>query len=139
MRLSPHRRFLATLPGTDECIRWPWSVDKDGYARLGGERVARIVYVMYHGEILGELTVDHECFNVACVNPRHLRLLPHDENARLQRSALRTHCVNGHEFTPENTIIRSRGGDGRRDCRICQRESTARYDRKKRREKEGGA
>lgn len=30
----------------------------------------------------------------------------------------RTHCGNGHEFTPENTMYRS---DGRRQCRACQR------------------
>lgn len=31
----------------------------------------------------------------------------------------RTHCKNGHEFTPENTFIRSNGGRG---CRTCVRE-----------------
>ena len=29
-----------------------------------------------------------------------------------------THCVNGHEFTPENTIVRS---NGRRKCRECNK------------------
>lgn len=32
--------------------------------------------------------------------------------------ARRTHCNNGHEFTPENTAIRSDGG---RRCRECRR------------------
>jgi GIY-YIG catalytic domain len=31
---------------------------------------------------------------------------------------MKTHCKNGHEYTPENTRIRSRGG---RACRICYR------------------
>jgi hypothetical protein len=34
------------------------------------------------------------------------------------RYARRTHCNNGHEFTPENTAIRSDGG---RRCRECRR------------------
>lgn len=34
------------------------------------------------------------------------------------RYARRTHCDNGHEFTPENTAIRSDGG---RRCRACRR------------------
>lgn len=34
------------------------------------------------------------------------------------RHARRTHCNNGHEFTPENTAIRSDGG---RRCRACRR------------------
>lgn len=32
--------------------------------------------------------------------------------------AKQTHCVNGHEFTPENTIIKS---TGQRACRECRR------------------
>lgn len=31
-------------------------------------------------------------------------------------NALKTHCVNGHEFTPENTYVRKAGG---RNCRAC--------------------
>ena len=29
-----------------------------------------------------------------------------------------THCVHGHEYTPENTIVRD---DGSRRCRTCRR------------------
>lgn len=35
------------------------------------------------------------------------------------RQASQTHCVNGHEFTPENTYIRP--GTGHRTCRACHR------------------
>lgn len=35
-----------------------------------------------------------------------------------------THCKHGHEFTAENTAILQ---DGRRACRACNREKTARY------------
>lgn len=41
----------------------------------------------------------------------------------------KTHCKNGHEFTPENTYWRpNRQG---RDCRICIRERLARSERKR--------
>lgn len=43
---------------------------------------------------------------------------------------VRDHCKHGHEFTPENTIIR-RAGDGR-GCRACTRERSARYRERKR-------
>lgn len=33
--------------------------------------------------------------------------------------AKRTHCVNGHEFTPENTRLERRG---RRKCKECRRQ-----------------
>lgn len=34
-----------------------------------------------------------------------------------------SHCVNGHEFTPENTYV---APDGDRECRTCSRERRAR-------------
>jgi hypothetical protein len=37
--------------------------------------------------------------------------------------ARRTHCKHGHEFTPENTLLR---GDGARLCRACLKESARR-------------
>jgi hypothetical protein len=41
------------------------------------------------------------------------------ENGR-NHNANKTHCKNGHEFTPENTIHRvSPNGRQRRDCRAC--------------------
>lgn len=41
-----------------------------------------------------------------------------------------THCIHGHEFTPENTTsLSTRGG---RICLTCKRERTRRYDAKRR-------
>lgn len=43
--------------------------------------------------------------------------------------ANKTHCVNGHAFTPENTIVRR---NGNRDCRPCAyRRSAESYQRRK--------
>lgn len=36
-------------------------------------------------------------------------------------AAVKTHCRNGHEYTPENTYIRP---SGRRKCRTCNRNGT---------------
>lgn len=44
--------------------------------------------------------------------------------------ARRTHCKNGHEFTPENTLVRSDGGSRR--CRECKDVWNKRARRKKR-------
>ena len=78
------------------------------------------------GPIPAGYHVDHICFQPACVNPAHLRLLTAEENSRLQRSSLKTHCVNGHVYTSENTYLRpapKHGGkrEGQRDCRTCMR------------------
>lgn len=42
--------------------------------------------------------------------------------------ARRTRCINGHEFTPENTIRRNGG----RRCRKCKRDKGREYMRRKR-------
>lgn len=39
-------------------------------------------------------------------------------------NASKTRCKNNHEYTPENTYLRS---NGKRDCRICSRESREKY------------
>jgi hypothetical protein len=44
--------------------------------------------------------------------------------------ANKTHCVNEHEYTPENTYWRS--GGSRRDCRTCVNERSRRYKAKRR-------
>lgn len=42
---------------------------------------------------------------------------------RLDGVELRTHCVHGHEYTPENTAYKT---DGARRCRTCLREQERR-------------
>lgn len=93
----------------------------------------RAAYEVAHGPIPADMTVDHLCFNPSCVNPDHMRLLSLSDNAKNQRSATKTHCKNGHEYTPENTYIRPiRERSGKRDCRACIRERVARYETKRR-------
>lgn len=43
------------------------------------------------------------------------------------QAAKKTHCVNGHEFTPGNTYAQSRGGRG---CRACKNASNREYRRR---------
>jgi hypothetical protein len=62
-----------------------------------------------------------------CHNPRR-REQTKRENERKGRTTLppphlRTHCPEGHEYTPENTII---GSKGERVCRLCQQQACRR-------------
>ena len=110
------------------CQNWTGSLTPDGYGRIGKGLAHRIAYAASNGPIPQGMTVDHLCFNPACVNPEHLRLLTNQENARNQRSASKTHCSSGHELTPENTYSRRpKPHGGRRDCRACGRDRAARY------------
>jgi hypothetical protein len=80
-------------------------------------------YEYFVGPIADGLEVAHLCGNPGCVNPDHLTAVTHRENlfqtetsARL--NAEKTHCVKGHEYTPENTV---RTREEWRQCKECKR------------------
>lgn len=63
----------------------------------------------------------------------NIRYDTHSNNQRDQAKhgtnplARRTHCNKGHEFTPENTRIRTGKGECGRRCRTCEREREREY------------
>ena len=112
---------------------WLWQGAKSsGYGRMwvNGrlESVHRVTYSYFVGEIPDGLIMDHVkargCTSRSCCNPEHLDLVTNHENvlrgaAGINNSS-KTHCKNGHEFTPANTINRRRSIGGR-DCRACHK------------------
>lgn len=101
----------------------------------------RFTYELIAGEISDGLTIDHLCRNRCCVNPDHMQPVTQAENLLrgdgfVGVNARKTRCVNGHEFTDENTYVRP---NGRRVCRACHREtSRASYYRRRDRQAEKG-
>lgn len=103
--------------------------NKGGYGQVCVMRrqtsVHRYVWERDVGPIPEGMQIDHQCRNRACCNIDHLRVVTPKMNAtenivgniRLEQ-AKKTHCVNGHEFTIENTKIHS--GHFRK-CRACDR------------------
>lgn len=53
---------------------------------------------------------------------------------RFPRFVALPHCLRGHDFTPENTIVRLDDfGNPRRECRTCRRERDREWQKARRR------
>lgn len=135
-----------SLPVENGCQVWTGYTVEDGYGRITFDGVNRgvhqVAYELTKGPIPDGLVVDHECRVRNCINPDHLRAITGPENTLEERSLAtgninmrKTHCVNGHEFTPENT--KKHDADGGRACRECHRERNAKYKARRRASRRG--
>lgn len=111
---------------SDACWLWHGARSSSGYGNVGRKvdgrahtyLAHRVAYQLVKGPIPSELDIDHLCRNKLCVNPGHLEA--------------DTHCVHGHEYTPDNTLwvdhrTGRRAGQRKRYCRSCNND---RYDRR---------
>lgn len=120
------------------CHVWTGHTNQAGYGAvsINGQRyyAHRLAYELLVGPVPEGLHIDHTCHtndesclggpscpHRACVNPDHLEPVTPAENTRRGAPARRTHCPQGHEYTPDNTQRRARKG-GKRECKTCNRE-----------------
>lgn len=129
-----------------------WFVDET-------RRAHRVSYELLNGPIPDGHVLDHachdpkfcaggkHCLHRRCINPEHLVAIPWAENTKSGRkvaqltpegkasrlalfpSRSRTHCLHGHEYTPNNVKIRLSGG---RTCKECSRLATRECNARKR-------
>lgn len=125
--------YLARIvPDGNGC--WPWSgpINPLGYGTTGRHGSAHIRSYRHHvGPIPKGLQVGHTCHDNdptcqdwrvcthrRCINPEHLALQTRSENVSA-RPWIKSHCIRGHELSPENVyVIKSTGA---RQCKPCVR------------------
>lgn len=132
---SPFEKVMSRIQKTpDGCWLYTGALMADGYARVkdAGPDLAllvhRVTYEALVGPIPGGLVLDHLCRVRNCVNPAHLEPVSGRENlirGVAARLGERTHCAEGHEMTPANTVLNKRklkGGEPSpsRVCRECK-------------------
>ena len=142
----PHERFWEKVskngsipkgrPGLGPCWEGNAGVTAQGYggfhpSKTVTELAHRWSYREFYGSLDVALVVDHLCRNRLCVNPGHLEQVPNEENLRRGagyglQNGMRSHCRNGHEYTPANTYTQP---DGNIRCRACARIRDARPER----------
>lgn len=129
---TDNERFWAKVEKSGSCWEWRGERYKNGYGifLIGFKPKVRMVahrwlWQKTFGPITPPLQVDHICRNRACVRLDHLRLLTPRDNLLCgigpsAVNARKTHCIRGHEFTPENT---HRWGPEKRfrQCKTCNR------------------
>ena len=123
-----------------DCITTGRKPSSDGYprGRVEGRQTTahRAAWIQAFGPLPSDVFVLHTCDNKECVNLDHLFLGSHADNMADKASKGRcrnqhtdkTHCVNGHEFSPENTSIAP--NNGQRVCKACARDRQRRWREK---------
>lgn len=129
-------RVHIDLSTPDAC--WLWTGATNGrYGKIKGDEprslvyVHRLVFEWFAGPIPEGMVVDHLCRTPLCVRPDHLRAATPRENLLNSDStwaplaAARTgRCARGHRT--------ERRTDGRRRCKICDRDDARERMRRRR-------
>lgn len=84
--LTQAERFWMKVDKSGNCWMWTASKYSSGYGafnrgvNLGTKVAHRVAWELINGPIPEGKFLDHQCFNRACVNPNHLRIVTNKQN-----------------------------------------------------------
>lgn len=137
-------------PDESGCLVWQGALTSAGYGRMSwtsdeGHVIRgahRLAYHLAVGPVPDDhlKSIDHLCRNRACVEPAHLELVSQRENVMRSPiapgalNAAKTHCPQGHPYSPENTYVYTfkTQRTTTRICRTCQRAYQREYAARRR-------
>jgi hypothetical protein len=149
-------RFWPKVDKTVDCWLWKAAIRSDGKSAGYGvfratDRTVKAhkwLWELLNGKVPSGYELDHTCHSDStcvggptclhrrCVNPDHLELVTHGENARrsapgarIWRTAI-THCPQGHEYSGANLYLAKRGKSLYRACLLCRRRRSAAWRKK---------
>lgn len=135
----PDRFWTKVQPDPSGCWLWTAQINALGYGifrwpRPGksyNARAHRLAYEKLIAEVADDLVCDHLCRVRHCVNPAHIEPVTTRTNVLRgvgpsAQAAQATHCPQGHEYTPENTMIRRKRYGVKRECHQCNRDRAGR-------------
>lgn len=138
------RRFLQFVNKDNSEGHWIWTgfVNDKGYgqfkievrghwASIFASRASAYLYLDLDLDDGDQFALHKkECSLKSCVNPNHLYIGTHMDNA-IDYSELKTYCTNGHEYTEENTLRFKRHNSIYRQCKECNKAAVLRYKLRK--------
>lgn len=129
----------------------------NGYGRLrvnGKNHMAhRYAWERVNGPIPNGMTIDHLCFNRACIEPAHMRIVTRAVNGARHRPGCQCQahyllngpdavspltgstlnaCGQGHDLTIPGALTPPKAGRSRGECRVCANARYKRYRDKRR-------
>ena len=128
MSSDPLVRIKNRVEEENGCWVWTGPTNNQGYGYLTFKAkrwyVHRLAYTASVGPIPEGKVIDHLCRRTNCCNPDHLEVVTQRENALrgigpAAINARKTHCPQGHPYSPENTYVQG-PGPGRFSGRICR-------------------
>ena len=131
---TDEERFWALADKAGECWIWEGSTGAGGYGTfwLDGKhnKAHRMAYRYAGGDLPDDLTIDHLCRVIRCVNPEHLEAVTNEDNAsRAWKHRERgDYCRRGHIYEGNSFIDRN----GYINCVLCRRISESERRRRKR-------